>query len=184
MKSQNKAKKIVLEFGIMKENENISTDSDYSKQAQLFEYNSNFLTYNKDVLKKTNCFADIRVTSDPDLKKEVGVLYFTLNNYFSIDESYLKFPFLSLITLGIYPMWSKIITDIRVSEYKEGLGEVEILKYSYSRHQVLSIFIAPIGLYRSLVTPRGLNANEADQFETNKYLMNEALSELEKKGFL
>lgn len=160
----------------------IKKQSDFEDPSNTWINYANYISYTKNALIDFGCFEDVTISDSTTNSKENGKVYFVVDKVIPQREGFTaSVPFLTLITLGIIPSWATINTDVRVVEYKEGIGEVELVKVHHDRTQILSIFLTPVGLYRMIMAPSGLNANEMAQVETNKYLFGEAIKELTKK---
>ncbi len=155
---------------------NFSVIFKQSESYTPYDKNKKYVEMNSQYLEKTGCFV-IEKTS------ENNKITFEFTNRI-VDVEYRIPPFFSFITLGILPTWAKIITDLRVIKSDSNHPEVEVFSINYEKYSIVSIFLAPVGVYRSIVAPKGLNANEAAQLETNQYLINEAVIEIKKKGQL
>lgn len=146
---------------------------------------SEYINYSKAALADFKCFEVISVHETKTESKEPGRIYFVVDRYAPGDgTSSFNYSIITLLTLGIVPTWNTINTDLRIIEYKEGVGEVELAKFHHERTQIFSIFVAPVGLYRMIQAPSGVNANEMAQIKTNKYLFGEAIKELIKKKYI
>ena len=146
---------------------------------------SDYINYSKAALADFKCFEVITVHESITESKEADKIYFLIDRYTPEDGlSSFNYGIFSLLTLGIVPTWTTINTDLRIIEYREGVGEVELAKFHHQRTQIFSIFVAPVGLYRMIQAPSGVNANEMAQIKTNKYLFGEAIKELIKKKYI
>ena len=140
-----------------------------------------YLHYNENAILDTSCF---KMVQDIEQTKEKGKIYFELTWYFPNRGAAHPFLLFSILSLGIIPSWTQITTELRVVEYKEGIGEIELGKFSHDRYQVLSILIAPVGIYRVLTAPSGVTANEMAQINVNKFLYEKAIKDLSQKNYL
>lgn len=151
-----------------------------NEMGEIDNQDQKFIEAYNQQLTNTGCFSPDKNISKTKINNKI-IFEFKKSRIYT---EYYIMPGFSFITLGIIPSWSKIITTLRVVKQSDDKPELEIFNITQERYQVLSIFMAPIGLYGMISAPTGFNAIEASQLETNQYLINEALNDLNKNGHL
>ncbi len=142
--------------------------------------NEKFVEMSTQHIKFTNCFESDNPKNSSNFQNKF-IFRFSKN----IENGDLSLPLaVSLLTIGILPAWSKITSELQIIKVDKFQLEEEVFKIKNERYQIVSILISPVGIYRSITAPKGLNANESTQLETNNYLVDNAIAEIVKKGFL
>jgi hypothetical protein len=143
-----------------------------TRRKDVLEYQN----YNVESVQNLACFDRVSLITDSQPRRHENTIYFVLDSYFPnrTPESFNQ-HILTLVSLGIIPTWTTKRVELHVIKYSPSSGETEIAKYSHDRTNIFSIFVAPIGIYQTLRAPKGLNAADVTEIETNKFLISQAI---------